>query len=235
MHPITQRILLLVLVVVAGAAGVAMSAPEDPAAAARRELAAIVRLKPDPRQGEALFHACGTCHESRDLSLPKGWVPRIAGQHASVIAKQLLDYRHGLRWDTRMEAVARQHLLASDQQVADLAAYARRARRTASAVGSGEHTREGQVLYLARCGACHGPDGIGSNLRVVPELGGQDYDYLLRQLHDAVEGRRPSLTTTHARLLMRMDADQLEGLADYLSRLQPSEGAEPAGEMTAWR
>jgi cytochrome c553 len=226
MQLIIRRILLFVLAAVAGAAGIAISAPEDPAAAARRELAAIGRLTPDAQQGEALFRGCATCHEARAAGLPSGWVPHIARQHALVIAKQLLDYRHGLRWDKRMEVVAKQHLLASDQQVADLAAFAQAAPRAAAEVGSGEHVEQGQARYRTACSACHGPDGIGSNLRVVPQLAGQDYGYLLRQLHDAIEGRRPLLTVSHGRLLEPLDADQLEGLADYLSRLQL-----PAGQQ----
>lgn len=202
------------LVIATGAAR-----PHASEAAARRRLAQIVRLTPDPQAGKALFQRCAPCHEATDPDLPRGWVPRIAGQHPRVIAKELLDYRDGLRWDARMEAVARTHILATNQAIADLAAYAGTAPPPeVVATGSGEHLGQGQLRYQRLCLACHGPAGVGSNAHIVPRLGGQDYDYLLRQLHDALEGRRPTLSGTHARLLEPLDAGELEGLADYLSR-----------------
>jgi cytochrome c553 len=232
MHPHTRTLLLVVLLLLPGLGRAGTAAQDDPGVAARRELAAIARLTPDPQRGRGLFMRCGTCHDARDPSLPKGWVPSIAGQHARVIVKELLDYRHGLRWDKRMEVVAGQHVLGSDQEIADLAAYAQATPRPQAATGSGEHLERGRKLYRAQCVACHGPAGAGSNVRVIPQLAGQDYEYLLRQLHDALEGRRPTLSG-HARLLEPLDASELEGLADYLSRLTPGKGAEPPKAITA--
>jgi cytochrome c553 len=52
-----------------------------------------------------------------------GGVPRIAGQHISVLAKQLADYRHDRRWDIRMEHFADRHHLVDAQAIADVTAY----------------------------------------------------------------------------------------------------------------
>ena len=62
----------------------------------------------------------------------------------------------------------------------------------------------------------------GDNSRRVPRLAGQRYEYLLRQLHDAVEGRRPNMAGGRARLLERFDVAEFTALADYMSRLPVS-------------
>jgi cytochrome c553 len=203
--------------------------------AARRELAAIERLVPDLEQGRADFEWCAGCHEANAAGLPQGWVPRIAGQHPSVIAKQLLDYRHRLRWDQRMEIVAAPHVLSSDQEIADVAAYAGALQPDTEASSSGENVPQGKALYERLCISCHGQAGAGSNSDVIPRLGGQDRNYLLRQLHDAVEGRRPSMEPVHAKLLKGLDATELGGLASYLSGLTQKASTLDQPSFTAQR
>lgn len=118
-----------------------------------------------------------------------------------------------------MEIIAGRHVLRSSQDIVDVASYAAALTPVPPrAVGSGEDLVRGETLYESRCEACHGRGGEGSNARFVPRLAGQDYDYLLRQLHDAIDGRRPTLKGTHAKLLRPFDAADLEALADYLSR-----------------
>jgi cytochrome c553 len=53
----------------------------------------------------------------------------------------------------------------------------------------------------------------------VPRVAGLQYEYLLRQLHDTVDGRRPNMRAQHLRLLESADMEDLEGFADYMSRL----------------
>lgn len=78
-------------------------------------------------------------------------------------------------------------------------------------------------MYVSRCQWCHGGQGEGSDERFVPRVAGQQYEYLLRQLHDTVEGRRPNMRTQHLRLVQTADIADLEGLASvqgtaYLGR-----------------
>jgi hypothetical protein len=42
---------------------------------------------------------------------------------------------------------------------------------------------------------------------------------ICRQFYDAVDGRRPNFSPAHIRLLARLDHDNTEAVADYLSRL----------------
>jgi hypothetical protein len=80
-------------------------------------------------------------------------------------------------------------------------------------------------MYAQRCQWCHGGQGEGSDERLVPRVAGQQYEYLLRQLHDVVGGRRPNMREQHLRLLEGADMDDMVGLAGYMSRL-----GRPAGQ-----
>ena len=66
---------------------------------------------------------------------------------------------------------------------------------------------------------CHGSDGNGSGQQQIPRVAGQNYVYLLRQIHDAIEGRRPNFSASHIRLLKGLDYADITGVADYLARI----------------
>lgn len=215
------RLILSSLCLLSLGAFVARAGHAEPAT----DVQSVLRLSPNRAHGREVFRVCAVCHGARDAGLPKGWVPEIAGQHVRVIVKQLVDFRQHRRWDLRMEIIAGRHVLKSSQDIVDVASYAASLRPAAqSLVGSGAEAVRGHTLYQARCAACHGRAADGSNARFVPRLAGQDYDYLLRQLHDAIDGRRPGMKATHAKLLRTFDAADLEGLASYLSTIRP-EGA----------
>lgn len=209
---IDQRKLLLVASLLM--ARLAVAAP-----AAGQDYAQAMRASPDARRGAALFATCASCHGADGMGLVDGSVPRIAGQHRQVLTRQIVDYRHARRGDPRMEAVAARHQLKDAQAIADVAQFAATLEPvTAVGTGRGDNLELGRQLYLARCSACHGRAGEGDAEAVAPRLAGQHYMYLLRQLHDALEGRRPMLGDTHNRLLKDLDRDGLQALADTLSR-----------------
>ncbi len=98
------------------------------------------------------------------------------------------------------------------QEIADLASFiATLEPRAPAGTGTGDYLELGRQIYLARCSSCHGRAGEGDDLALVPRLGGQHYMYLLRQFHDALEGRRPNLSRTHTRLLKDLDRRWLAG------------------------
>jgi cytochrome c553 len=72
---------------------------------------------------------------------------------------------------------------------------------------------------LPRFQSCHGATAAGDPDKLAPRLAGQQYGYLLREMHDAVEGRRPNFSLKHIRLLQKHDHDDIVGLADFLSRV----------------
>jgi cytochrome c553 len=207
----------LVLVATALATGVPERAPA--AETAREEIAAAERTKPDLNRGAELFRDCAVCHGPSGEGSDDGGVPRIAGQHFRVLVKQLVDYRHEKRWDIRMEHFAGRRLLSGSQAIADVAAYvADLGSEMPRNVGDGKLVDHGANVYKARCADCHGPVGQGNGRAATPRLAGQHYEYLLRQMYDAVDGRRPNFSDTHVRLLGKLQRDDLVGVSDFLSR-----------------
>ncbi len=146
--------------------------------------------------------------------------PRIAGQHYRVLAKQLVDFRDGARRDFRMEGMADSHHLATPQDIADVAVYVTGLARPGNrGIGSGEFVAEGARIYGAKCGSCHGPEADGDPSRGIPRLAGQHYGYLMRQMYDAVDGRRPALPQLHSQRIAPLDFQQVRAVSDYLARI----------------
>ncbi|MEJ1961666.1 MAG: c-type cytochrome [Gammaproteobacteria bacterium] len=189
------------------------------ASSARKEFTEALQLRPDLGHGSELFRACAKCHGVSGNGADDGSVPRIAGQHFRVLVRQLVDYRHETRWDIRMEHYAGRGLLADSQAIADVAAYAAQLARDAPRnVGDGTFVRRGAQVYAERCAECHGASGEGEGLTMNPRLAGQHYAYLLRQIYDAVDGRRPNFSVAHVKILARLDRDDIVGVADFLAR-----------------
>jgi cytochrome c553 len=188
------------------------------AAVSQMEYDQVLRSRPDLVHGETLFRTCGACHGERGAGVSDGTVPAIAGQHFPIIVRQLVDFRYDKRWDLRMEHFTDEHHLSGAQDIADVAAFVSAMPVTrASDHGSGEFLRHGGEVYARLCRSCHGPAAEGDEH--YPRLAGQHYEYLLRQMHDAVEGRRPNFPPDHVHLLERFELADLAGVADYLSRL----------------
>lgn len=192
------------------------------ASIAQQEYDSVLRSKADLVRGEKLFETCAACHGTNGAGASDGTVPAIAAQHFRVLAHELVDYRHDKRWDLRMEHFTDEHHLSGAQDIADAAAYISSLPAThSSGRGSGEYLVNGAQVYSRQCASCHGAAAEGHDRQRYPRLAGQHYEYLLRQLHDAVEGRRPNFPREHIRLLERLERPDFVGVADYLSRLGP--------------
>jgi cytochrome c553 len=191
--------------------------------AAADELARVRALEPDPARGAALYAACSSCHRADGAGTADGSVPRLAGQHYPVLLKQIIDFRSDRRQDFRMSDPADRHHLPEPQDVADVAAYLSALPGAGTrGIGDGSRSTAGALLFGARCAVCHRADGRGNAERLIPRLSGQHYGYLVRQMYDAVDGRRPTLVQIHASRIQPLDIDQVRAIADYLSRIDPA-------------
>jgi cytochrome c553 len=206
----------LVIVLLAGLSGVAAAATPT-----GRDMLQVKSATPDLEHGSQLFTQCVSCHGGKGAGMETGETPRIAGQHYPVLIKQLVDFRHGKRWDFRMEEHAKEHFLVTPQDIADVAAFvARLDGGNQRGTGDGIHTTDGARIFGSRCASCHGSGGAGDAARAIPRLAGQHYGYLMRQMYDAVDGRRPTLQLVHPRKIEPLDFEQVRAVADYLSRIE---------------
>jgi cytochrome c553 len=190
------------------------------ASSVQSEIDAVLRRKPDLVDGERRYEeACSRCHGAAGEGQPKGMAPRIAGQRYSVLVAELVGYRHGRRMDGQMQARAAEPVLAGPQDVANVAAYIAQLRAEHQGRGPGMLREAGGRIFAGRCTSCHGVGGAGSDQPAVPRVAMQNYNYLLRQLHDLAEGRRPAAARDHLEQLKSLDDEQIAALADHLSWL----------------
>src|SRR5213075_1195439 len=139
------------------------------------------------------------------------------------------DFRYGKRWDFRMEGMADRHHLPGPKDIADVAVHVSGlAQPTRRGVGNGEFAGEGGRIYAAQCGSCHGASAEGDAVRGIPRLAGQHYAYLMRQMYDAVDGRRPALPRLHSQRIAPLDFEQVRAVSDYLARIGWQAGDSPA-------
>lgn len=217
----TTGLLVLSLVLIAGDA---RTQSGEPRIARDREFSEGAGLEPDLKHGADLYQTCAACHGADGRGTEDGEVPAIAGQHGSVLLKQLTDFRHDQRWNERMRNFTDRHHLPGAQDLTDVAAYVASLPRfpaTAKGIGDGTALGEGASTYFRKCERCHGPLGQGNLLLRRPRLAGQHYGYLLRQLQETAAGKRPGMDRSHVAMLQEVSPAELRGVADYLSRVSP--------------
>jgi mono/diheme cytochrome c family protein len=83
---------------------------------------------------------------------------------------------------------------------------------------------QGAVSYTFYCAACHGGNGGGNAAEHGPQLAGRSAASLERQiaaLRQAARTRRSDAAAKHMRVLVQLNAGQVEAIAEYLASLAP--------------
>jgi cytochrome c553 len=147
----------------------------------------------DLEAGKTKSATCAACHGADGNSMIAMY-PKIAGQNADYIYKQLKDFKSGERADPVMAGMV---AALSDQDMKDLAVFF--ASNTMKAETTPENVIEaGQLLYrggdmergIPACQACHGPRGVGHSLAGFPKIAFQHPDYIKAQLEKFRSGAR---------------------------------------------
>jgi cytochrome c553 len=225
--PLTALLIALAMVL-AGPSGTAVAQvtvllPTD------GDVKATLDLPGDVQRGKDAYAECQTCHRTDASGRTSFNIPRLSGQHASVLIKQLMDIRSGLRINQEM----RDYMHDSDltlQDFADMAAYLQ-SLPVAGKIGQGppELVPRGQALYANDCAACHGEHGEGRPELFFPMLASQHYGYLLRELELILNGERGNSNPAMPPILRNYSMDDKQAVAAYLAQL-PAPGKTVASE-----
>jgi len=180
----------------------------------------------DAANGLKLSATCTGCHGPAGVSETAKF-PRLAGQHASYLAPQLLILRAGIRPSQIMNRVAGK---LSDQDIADLVAYF-----SAQKVGdawAGQDAAlvaEGAKLYgggapernVIACVVCHGAAGQGVADVGIALVRHQSPEYAVEVMHEFQKlGTTGTPLSTAMYLEMKPLSDhELDALAAYLAAL----------------
>ncbi len=164
---------------------------QQPTYASTREVTAG-----DPSVGEALFAPCTACHGAqaqgnRDLNAPK-----LSGQAAWYLARQLRDFKNGVRGAHEGDVYGKQmipfaSMLADDAAIRNVVAHIARLPDQEPETTVFGDVEKGRKHYRT-CSSCHGVDGKGIWATHAPRLSNMSDWYLARQLQNFQKGIRGS-------------------------------------------
>jgi cytochrome c553 len=177
----------------------------------------------DAAAGQAKSALCGSCHGVDGNSL-MAMNPKLAGQSARYMVKQLQEFKSGARESAIMSSMV---LSLSDQDMEDIAAWYSSQQPTIQGANP-ESIELAERLYrggnseiaVAACSACHSPTGKGNAPAGFPLLSGQHAEYTLQQLKNFRSGARQNDGSAMMRTVVeRLTDKELEALASYVSGL----------------
>ncbi|MDF2141840.1 c-type cytochrome [Paenirhodobacter sp. CAU 1674] len=181
-----------------------------------------LHLTPDHENGVETYEVCSACHQLNGWGLTDGTFPQIAGQHYTVIIKQLADIRALNRDNPTMYPFALPSEIGGSQSIADVAEYiSKLPMNPENGVGPGDDLAHGEQLYKENCVRCHGETGEGDNDKFYPRIHGQHYNYLMRQYQWIKEGKRRNANPDMVQQIQGFTDKDTSAVLDYVSRLRP--------------
>lgn len=170
---------------------------------------------------EIVEQKCSLCHGTNGEGSSVIY-PRLAGQHAEYIAKQLADFKSGRRKGTMNEMAAdltSAEMDALGKYFAAKPSLTHRVRNKAfSAVGYYLFHYGNKYSDVPACESCHGVEGKGTIK--LPRLAGQHKRYLSGQLQDFNERKRTNDNAIMHSIASRLTELEIEALALYISGMQ---------------
>jgi cytochrome c553 len=201
------------------------------------EALAALNLEGNVEDGAIIYEeVCQACHQPGGNGDPAGNFPQLAGQHSTVIIKQMADIRVGNRDNPTMYPFANVEALraatedifeepkSGPQTLADVAAYIQTLPMASAVKGAGEDLEYGAQVYAENCVRCHGNHGEGSFKNYYPVIAGQNYHYLVRQFRWIKEGKRRNANPEMVEQIARFNEREILAVMDWASRQEMREG-----------
>jgi cytochrome c553 len=179
--------------------------------------------KADAAKGEASYNTvCAACHGTGgQSSTPAN--PKLAGQHAAYINKQLTEFKSGKRANAIMSGMV---AALSPEDMLNISAYL--AKQTAKPgfakdkdlVMLGERIYRGGIpeRQIPACSGCHSPNGAGIPDQY-PRLAGQHADYTSAQLTAFREGARNN-NASMTLVATKLNNKEIQAVSDYIAGLR---------------
>ena len=193
-------------------------------------------LEPDLENGIDVYEVCSACHLPEGWGLEDGTFPQLAGQHRSVLIKQLADIRALNRDNPTMYPFAKPESIGDAQALADVTAYIAKLPMNPAngkgpwAEGSPEF-EQGKKLYADNCVQCHGETGEGNAEKFHPRIQGQHYKYMLRQFEWIRDGKRRNANPDMVKQINEFSDQDMAMVINYVALLPvPKEDLAPSAD-----
>lgn len=177
----------------------------------------------DQARAEAIVSSkCFICHGMEGESGSKLY-PKLAGQHAEYIAKQLADFKTGRRKSDTMQAMSSD--FTADEMLA-LGRYFETKVAPVVARENAELAASGRMLYFSgnaasgvtACASCHGPRALGT--AQLPRLAGQVRGYLQNQLKQFNMRERRNDNEVMHNVAARMSEQEVIAVSEFISSFE---------------
>lgn len=176
----------------------------------------------EKRAEEIVQGKCFLCHGA-DGESSSPVFPRLAGQNAAYVARQLSDYKSGKRRSTTMQPMVED---LTPQDFGALGAWYATRPTHVHAVEDLELAQVGRYVYLrgnpysgvAACSSCHGESGHGTN--TLPRLAGQHAQYVENQLKQFNKRERTNDNSVMHTIASKLSELEMKAVSSYLSGLK---------------
>ncbi|WP_430415899.1 c-type cytochrome [Marinobacter adhaerens] len=188
-------------------------------------LTAMAHGAGDPQAGEQNAAVCAGCHGQGGAKPVMGVYPKLSGLGEKYLYRQLVAIKSKERNIPEMTGILDNM---SDQDLQDLAAYFDSQEMVVSQADP-DLVDQGSALYrggnmatgVPACAGCHNPQGNGNAPAGYPALGGQNAEYLVKQLKAYRDGDRNN--GANAAIMMDVAAKltdaEIEAVSSYISGL----------------
>ncbi len=152
--------------------------------------------------GAAQYGVCAACHGQQGEGIPAMNGPKIAGQSAWYLKRQIMNYKRGLRGTHKDDTYGAQMIgmvatLADEQAVDNVVAHILTFPDNPVASTIEGDIAKGKKHYTT-CAYCHGQDGMGIQAMNAPRAAGMSDWYLARQLNNFKHEIRGGHSQDHA-------------------------------------
>ena len=176
----------------------------------------VPAMAQDVEAGRAKSLACAACHGADGNSLA-GTFPNLAGQNWRYLYLQLRDFKEGRRSNPLMTPMAES---LSRQDMMDLANfYAAQTAKPSTFNADEAKSKLGKAKAdVTLCAMCHLGGFAGQN--EIPKVAGQQYDYIVKQLHDFKARNRTNDAGNMTSVAQTLNDADIENLAHYITSLR---------------
>lgn len=206
--------------------------------------ATILHAAGNPQVGKTKSASCAGCH-GEDGNSPAPTFPKLAGQHATYLVRQLQIFKNGTRTNETMQSMVQglsksdmghiatyyeqqkitpisvDDLISDDEDEDDNSSKTTLSNDELLQIGKNIYLNGNQKTEVSACSACHGVKAQGNEPARFPVLQYQYPEYLMQSLKDYKSAKRGNQSDNMMHMIAkRMSETEIKAVAYYIATLQ---------------